>query len=201
VISFVGPLSGAVQVTARMLRRGRNASWAQSEIAGEAGVGLSATFVFMGPVESQLHLNVFPSPMVAQPEDCPGGGDLRHGPDFLPNFHWRHAGARTSEPEPEICRWMGLKDRTGLHPMVELFGVADALPPGVLPLMTGFTPLSSMNWIINLLTPQPETRDGWWLLKSWGSYAEQGCSSQSMGIWNSEGQPIASGMQSIALFG
>jgi acyl-CoA thioesterase len=200
-VSFIGPLSGEVNVQARMMRRGRNASWVQADVSGEGGVGLSATFVFMSAMESALHLNDFPSPARVQPEDASGGDYLRGMPDFLPNFDWRHALPKSETPKPEICRWMRLKDRDGLDPMVEILAVADALPPGVLPLLGKPVALSSMTWICNLLTPEPKTRDGWWLLRSWGNYSEHGCSSQSMGIWNTDGEPVASGMQSIALFG
>ena len=58
-----------------------------------------------------------------------------------------------------------------------------------------------MHWQINLLTPAPFTRDGWYLLRSVGDYAEQGCSSQRMAIWNTDGAPVLAGMQSVALFG
>lgn len=62
-------------------------------------------------------------------------------------------------------------------------------------------PVSTMHWQVNLLTAAPATRDGWWLLRSTGDYADHGCSSQRMGLWNSDGQPALAGMQSIALFG
>ena len=78
--------------------------------------------------------------------------------------------------------------------------LADALPPGVMPL-TGSVPISSMTWLINLLTPLPQTDDGWFLLQALGNYAEKGCSSQNMAIWNTRGEAVAVGMQSIALFG
>lgn len=200
-VSFIGPVSGTVEVRARLLRRGRNASWVQAEIMGEAGLAFSATYVFMGAVESSLHLNDFAPPTRVPPEDCTGGGEMRGAPDFLPNFDWRFAIPKPDQPKPELARWMRLKHREGLDPMVEILAMADALPPGVLPLMGKPVALSSMTWICNLLTPKPQTRDGWWLLHSWGNYAENGCSSQSMGVWNADGEPVASGMQSIALFG
>ena len=84
--------------------------------------------------------------------------------------------------------------------MVELMAIADALPPGVMPLLRA-GPVSSMTWLVNLLTPAPTTRDGWWLVRSAGNYAENGCSSQDMGVWNADGEPVARGMQSSALFG
>ncbi len=70
-----------------------------------------------------------------------------------------------------------------------------------MPLMGTWVPVSSMTWLINLLTPTPHSRDGWWLLRAAGTYAENGCSSQDMAIWNADGHAIAAGMQSIALFG
>jgi acyl-CoA thioesterase len=58
-----------------------------------------------------------------------------------------------------------------------------------------------MTWQMNLLTPLPRSRDGWYLLRARGNYAELGCSSQNMAIWNADGVAIATGMQSIAIFG
>ena len=109
--------------------------------------------------------------------------------------------ARSADKVPELLWWVRLKDRAGLYPMAEMMMIADALPPGVMPLMTAQAPVSSMTWLCNLLTPQPETCDGWWLLRAAANYAENGCSSQDMAIWNADGAAIAAGMQSIAIFG
>ena len=202
-VNFVGPLAGAVQARARVLRSGRNATWVSAEVTGEGGaVGLAATCVFMGPVASRLHLNEAPPPAgliaveQALPIKPPGGA-----PGFTQHFERRYALPRSDEPRPEIAWWVRLKDAAGLDPMLALLLTADALPPGVMPLMGGWSPVSSMTWLVNLLTPEPQTRDGWWLLRAAGSYAENGCSSQEMGVWNADGQPIAAGMQSVAIFG
>jgi acyl-CoA thioesterase len=115
-------------------------------------------------------------------------------------FDRRFALPRQAEPLPEINWWVRLRDHEGLDPMVELLLCADALPPGVMPLVRK-GPVSSMTWIVNLLTPLPQSRDGWWLLRAAGNYAENGCSSQDMAIWNADGVAVATGMQSIAIFG
>ena len=199
-ISFIGPLAGEVTVTARELRKGRNATWIAAEVASEAGVGLAASFVFMGPVASALHLNDAPPPAgwIAPEDALPL--PPRSGPGFIGNFEVRFGLPRSDKPLPELCWWVRLRDRTGLDPMVELMAIADALPPGVMPLLRA-GPVSSMTWLVNLLTPAPVTRDGWWLVRAAGNYAENGCSSQDMGVWNADGEPVAMGMQSIALFG
>ena len=46
-IAFVGPLAGDVNVTASVLRRGKNAAFVKSEISGADGVGLSCTFILI----------------------------------------------------------------------------------------------------------------------------------------------------------
>ncbi|HUQ14190.1 MAG TPA: thioesterase family protein [Novosphingobium sp.] len=200
-VNFVGPLAGEVTVRARLLRQGRNATWASAEIESAAGVGLTATFVFMGPVESTLHLHDVPPPAgLIAPEDAAVLPEVP-GNYFTGNFDRRFALPRSAEPVPELCWWVRAKERSGLDPMVELVLCADALPPGVLPLLGRGTAVSSMTWIVNLLTPLPQTRDNWWLVRAAGNYAEAGCSSQDMGMWNADGVAVTAGMQSIALFG
>ena len=199
-VNFVGPLAGEVSVRARILRRGRNATWIGTEVESEAGVGLTATFVFMGPVESSLHLHEVPPPARwIAPDEAKPLPDYVGG--FIANFDRRFALPRQTEPLPEIAWWIRLRDRAGLDPMVELMLCADGLPPAVIPLLSTRVAVSSMTWILNLLTPAPVSRDGWWLIRAAGNYAENGCSSQDMGIWNADGEAITAGMQSIALFG
>lgn len=200
-VNFVGPLAGEVEVRARLLRQGRNATWISAEVTSEAGVGLTATFVFMGAVEaSTLHLHEVPMPANVVPLSQAVPLPDRAGPVFAPHFERRFALPRSEERLPEICWWERLKDTEGLDPMVALILLADALPPGVMPLI-GMAPGSSMTWLINLLTPLPETDDGWFLLRAAGNYAEKGCSSQDMAIWNTRDEAVAVGMQSIAIFG
>lgn len=200
-VNFVGPLAGEVEVRARLLRQGRNATWISVEVTAEGKVGLTATFVFMGAVEaSTLHLHEVPLPADVIPLDQATPLPDRAGPSFAPNLDRRFAMPRSEAKLPEICWWERIKDAQGLDPMVALILLADALPPGVMPL-TGPAPISSMTWLINLLTPLPETDNGWFLLRAVGNYAEKGCSSQDMAIWNTRGEAVAVGMQSIAIFG
>lgn len=201
-VSFVGPLAGDVAVSARKLRAGRNATWIAAEIAREGGVGLLASFVFMGPVPSALHISDRPVPSDLIAPDEAQAVPTELSPIFLrSHFDVRFAVPRSAEEQPELCWWVRLREREGIDPMVGLLACADGLPPGVLPLLDARSPVSSMTWQCNLLTPEPRTRDGWWLLRSHGDYAENGCSSQTMEIWNADGAPIMAGMQSVAVFG
>ena len=201
-VSFVGPVFGEVAVRARVLRRGRNASWIGAEIGRGGEVALLATFVFMGPVDSALHLNDRPPPAGLIPPEQAQVFAMRNSPEFLRNhFEVRFAMPRREAKQPELCWWVRTVAAESMDAMAGLMLVADALPPGVLPLLEPRTPVSSMSWLCNLLTPTPATRDGWWLLRSAGDYAEHGCSSQRMEIWDAGGKPVLAGMQSIALFG
>jgi acyl-CoA thioesterase len=201
-LSMIAPVAGPVEVRARLLRRGRNAIWMAAELAGESGPAFTAAFVFMGPIESGLHINDCAPPAGLIPLAEAREFSPRHGPAFLANhFEVRFALPRGEDKRPELCWWARAREREELDPMIELLLCADALPPGVMPLLSPKVSASTMQWQANLLTPTPRTSDGWWLLRSTGDYAERGCSSQSMAIWNTAGEPMMAGMQSVAVFG
>jgi acyl-CoA thioesterase len=201
-VAFVGPLYGAIEARARVLRSGKNATWVSVELMREGEVGLAASFVFMGPVESALHLNDCPPPAdIVSLDDAIPVRSSEHSPLFIRNhFEVRFARPRADQPIPEFCWWVRPRDHAALDPMTAALLSADAVPPGVLPLMQSRAVVSTMTWQVNLLTPAPATRDGWWLLRSTGSYAENGCSSQHMELWNADGAPIMAAIQSVALF-
>ena len=198
-VSFIGPLAGRVVIRAQRLRRGRNAAFVQADVESEAGLGLRATFVFMGTVESKVELRTGRAPDFPRP--APGDTTFKgHAGLFTQNFEFLDRRDETVGPA-EWLRWVRMQDRDGLDPMVELVAIADCLPPAALKLVGGPAPVSSMTWILNVLGPQPQTEDGWWLLRANADYASGGSSSQQMGIWNAAGEPIAEQMQSVAIFG
>ncbi len=197
LIAFVGPLAGTVTVTARRLRRGRNAAFIDATIESDAGIGFRATFTFMAAIESRIdHDRLSASPHAAPAPDA----KLFEGfPDhFTQNFQFLNL-AQHTEPA-EWLRWVRLRDRDKLDPEVAFITIADALPPAALQLVGGSAPLSSLTWMVNLLEPRPETRDGWWLFHTRTDRAADGYSSQRMTIWNADGRPVADAMQGVAVF-
>lgn len=198
-IAFIGPLAGPVQVSATLLRRGRNSAFIQADVLAGSSLGLRATFVFMAAMESHAARDVAPRAQVAPP---PPDARLYTGPDgyFTSNFNFFDL--KDAAGEAEWLRWGRLRERTGLHPMVELVAIGDSLPPGAFKLYgKRGVPLSSLNWTINFLTPEPSTRDGWWLLNARTDTAHHGFSSQRMLTWNAAGEPMTEAMQSVAIFG
>ncbi len=199
-IAFVGPLSGDVSVTGSMLRRGRNTAFIKSEINTDNDeTGLSCTFIFMSPRADQLDYEnltrrSFPP--------IPSASDIRSGPAefFTGNMQYPNKRLNLDVTTPRLANWHRLTEREGLHPMAELLCMGDALPPSSMGLLDTKSMISSMNWQINMLTPAPSTKDGWWFLESETHHAGGGGASQYMTVWNSDGEPMMTGMQSVAIF-
>lgn len=197
-IAFIGPLSGAVEVRPTLLRRGRNAAFIQSDIIGETGPGFRATFVFMRGRDSAVAHDTAPAAPIAPP---PVDASLYVGPENFFTGQFAFFDPKAAAGSAEWLRWARLRDTEGLDRMVELMAIGDALPPAAFKLFDKLTPLSSLNWQINLLDPAPDTRDGWWLLHATSDHAANGYSSQRMTIWNADGQCVAEAMQAVAIFG
>ncbi|WP_323760403.1 thioesterase family protein [Maricaulis sp.] len=199
-IAFVGPLAGTVTVSTELLRRGRTAAFIEASVHADGKLGMKALFVFMVGLESSIDYSVTARP------DVPGPGDAapaRANPDpkfFTSNLEYRHGLPIEARHDPDFMRWVRLKDRTGLHPMVELMAIGDALPPAAMALFSRPGPISSMTWQVNLLMAEPATSDGWWLSRSTADLARHGSSSQAMQVWNAAREPVVTGMQSVAIF-
>ena len=81
-----------------------------------------------------------------------------------------------------------------------LIAVADLPPPAIYPTLRKPGPNSSMNWIFNVMSDDIATRDGWWLLEHQLTAGRDGYSSQVMRVWNTDGDLIVDGMQSVIIF-
>ena len=193
--AFVGPVSGAVRATPQMLRQGKNSAFVGCDVRTDGGIGLRTLFLFMASRPSAIAFASPAPPPHVPPDDKPvDSSNLPQG--FLTNFDLAHAG-RT---DAGFVRWARLKDREGLDRETELVVIADALPPAAMALAKEWGPISTTTWQVNLVTDQVTTRDGWWLLAADTLHAGNGSSSQSMTIWNRDGQAVATATQSVALF-
>ena len=204
LINFVGPVTDNPLLTANLERRGRNVTNISAAAhIGEKAVG-RADFLFGAARSSKISVD-FPAPPAIAPEDAElltpeaAAGLV---PQFFHNFDTRLiAGQRpmmgTEGYMRTWSRHMDSKSRTGLE---SLLCIGDVLPPAAMPLMRQMAPISSMSWIFNLLTDNPQTKDGWWHIESRLTAASGGYSSQLMRIWNTDGELTVEGMQSVAIF-
>jgi acyl-CoA thioesterase len=198
-IAFSGPLSGQIEIGTYMLRRGRNSAFIKSEIVKGDEIGLSCTFVFMARRESHIQFEGMARPDFPPiPED----GNTRSGPPefFTHNMDYPEKRLVLGQSKSRLANWHRLKERDGLDPVADLICMGDALPPSTMGLMQRDGMISSINWQFNLLTDAPATDNGWWFLESETHHAAHGASSQYMTVWNSWGEPMMTGMQSVALF-
>lgn len=198
-IAFVGPLAGDVEVRAHILRRGKNTAFIQAEISGADGVGLTCNFIFMNRRPS--HLNYANIPALDLPL-IPTAGNVRSGPSEYFTGHMQYPDKRLElgMATNRLASWHRLTEHQGLDSIAALICIGDALPPSAMGLMTEKGMVSSMNWQINMLTDAPSTENGWWYLSSETHHAANGASSQYMTAWNSRGEAMLTGMQSVAIF-
>jgi hypothetical protein len=198
-ISFAGPLSGQVEITASPLRRGRNTAFIRSDIMIGDDTGLACNFIFMNRRDSHLHYEGAVRPDLPP---IPADENLRSGPPefFTSNMQYAEKRLELGENSPRLAGWHRFTERDGLDPVAELICIGDALPPSAMGLMTQKGMVSSMNWQINMLTDKPSTKDGWWFLESVTHHAGFGASSQYMTVWNAGGEVMMTGMQSVAIF-
>ena len=202
-ISFVGPSGGEVSLTSSILRQGRSVTFVNADLIGEKGIATRAVFCFGARRESMFDKMYIDAPDVPNPEGSkaffPPEG---FAPSFTQHYDSRLAkGGRpvTASEEHDHFIWVRHKDQ-GATNLVALLALGDMPPPAMLPMFPTFAPISSMTWQLNFLTDNPQTEDGWWLMQSRAENAGEGYSSQDMIVWNSAGEAVIAGRQSVAIF-
>ncbi|MCV6598148.1 MAG: thioesterase family protein [Mangrovicoccus sp.] len=204
LINFTAPITEPPIIGTELLRQGRNVTTVQAraEIAGKPAA--LATFAFGHPQDSEITLDL-PAPTSPAPEDTPALPVTATLPvaAFFANFDFRpvEGGLPFSGAERGYLRaWVRHNDPAMYDSLPGLIAIADILPPAVFPMLRTPGPNSSMNWICNILAETPRTRDGWWLVESEISAGANGYSSQVMRIWNTDGELVVDGMQSVVIF-
>ena len=201
-VAFVAPTGPEVELRREIVRQGRNVAQVRSEIWCEGHCTLTAYWLFGTSREPNA---VHPAAEISDWPGLPEEADLTmtdKGPAFIRNnFELRKAQDISGPGEPVVRRWARLADREGLDPVSELILLGDVLPPGAMRAMQRQGPISSVNWSFNLLDTAPTTRDGWWLSENASQHAGDGYSSERLRLWNTDGQQVLDGMQSVAIFG
>lgn len=201
-VGFVAPVGGRVELQAEIVRQGRSVTQLRSELYQDGALALTAFFLFAEPRKPNA---LYPT---RKPSDFPPPAEESEdvmsdkGPSFLRNnFEIRRAQNVSGPGEPVVRRWARLKNREELDPISELILLGDVLPPGAMRAMQRQGPISSINWSFNLLETNPQTEDGWWVSENASQHANNGYSSERLRLWNSEGQQVIDGLQSVAIFG
>ncbi len=203
--TFVGPVGEDVTFKASRLRQGKNVSTINVDAVVEGDVVARTVFIF-GKTRASVLSDQFPAPTVAAPEDTepfhPRGAE-KFLPSFIRNFDMKLSeGARpiSGADEAYIRVWARHRDQRAHNSMAAFICLGDVLPPAAMPTFKSFGPVSSVNWQVNFLAPELQTRDGWWDIENRQTAAQDGYSSQVMRYWNRDGVLMAEAIQSVAIF-
>ena len=201
--TLIGPAAGTLKMKADILRRGKSAVFVGVDLMGEAGLAARAILSFAVARNSTLSYADLPMPPVKSIEDSPSFFGDRPTISFQQQFESRMAGgARPFQPaeEPEYLIWFRHRDARAREGIVPLIALADAPPPAAMVIFPQPAPISTMTWSMDILTDDPQTRDGWWLIQSKAETAWQGYSTQSMMVWSADGKPVIAHRQNVAIF-
>ncbi|MCG7518422.1 thioesterase family protein [Ruegeria sp. Ofav3-42] len=206
MINFTAPVTEGPSVSAEVLRRGRNVTTLLSRARVGGTTGAVGTFTFGAPQQSKIAVEC-PAKTAPAPEDTPSylpQGLTKAPIPFLDNFELQLIEGQlpfAGSDKGYNRVWARHRDPKMWNRLEGLIALADVLPPMVFPLLKAPTINSSMNWMINLLSESVQTRDGWWLMENQLTAGRDGYSSQVMRIWNTDGELVIDGMQSVIIFG
>ncbi|MCA8902584.1 MAG: thioesterase family protein [Hyphomonas sp.] len=204
-IAFVGPSTGELVSTPTLLREGKNTAFIQVRMTGADGIVAECIFAFGTARESVLDFSDMKAPETAAPEEIPSFfPDENRRPHFSKHFNVRLArGGRplSGSTSGEIVLWMRHKDEAAPINPTTVLSIADTPPPAAFSMITEPARISSMTWMAEFLTDDIRTEGGWFLAQHIAQTARQGYSSQAMRLWNSRGEPVMVGRQTIAIFG
>ncbi|MFC3616739.1 acyl-CoA thioesterase [Lutimaribacter marinistellae] len=204
LVNFTGPVSEPPIVRSEVLRAGRNVTTVNTRAEIDGKVAAQGTFSFGAAQESHVSQGCPAVPSTPPEDTAPFFGEARRAPvAFFNNFETRliEGALPFSGAERGYNRvWARHKSPAMWDRIEGLLAIADLLPPAVFPMFTRIGPNSSMTWICNILAAQPATRDGWWMVETDLTAAQDGYSSQVMRMWNTDGELVVEGMQSVVVF-
>lgn len=205
IVSFIGPVPEKPIYKANLLRQGRNVTFIESKGYDGGYPVIATTFSFGASRQSEITVDL-PAPDAPFPEACEPYTP-EHAKAFVPVFFNEFdtrliAGSRpmSGAKEGYVRTWSRHRDAASRGGVSALLCIGDVLPPAAVPLFTQMGPVSSMTWVFNILSDNPTTEDGWWHIETRLTAAQGGYSSQVMRVWNTSGELVAEGLQSVTIF-
>jgi acyl-CoA thioesterase len=204
--TFVGPAGGAVEVTPRLLRRGKSSVFAAVELQASGSLATHAILSFGAARASQYSYRARPMPAVPPPGTTEAffrSGKpkfTQHFETFIAGGHRMVSGAAT----PEILIWLRHRDPGAMATLPGLIALGDTPPVAAYTMLNTPVPASSITWSIELIDPAAALRapgDAWYLLRSAGEDVREGYSVQDMSLWAQDGTLILLARQTVAIFG
>lgn len=201
-INFIGPAGGDIFIKSTVLRQGKSVAYISAEMFDEKGIATHAVFCFGAKRESRINKHFLETPGIPSPEESDDFFKFGPGPVFTQNFECLLASGDlpvSGSEDAEFYIWARHKDHTANN-IAALLSIADMPPPAALAMFKQLAPISSMTWMVNFLSDDPQTDHGWWLLNSKAEHAKDGYTSQNMKVWNRSGELVITGRQNVAIF-
>ena len=202
--AFVGPAVGTLRIEPTLLRRGKSSAFFGTDLHGEAGLAVRGLLCFGANRQSSLNMADFPVPDVPGWDESPVFFKPSKEISFISHFDGRFAAGgrpRTPGVKPEMIVWLRHVDTQATDGMAALIALADALPPAAMVMFPPEpAPISTMTWSIDILSDQPRSETGWFLVRSTAQTAAGGYSAQDMAVWNDKGEPVMAMRQTVAIF-
>lgn len=204
LLAFIGPAGDAVELVPTKLRQGKSTAFINVDLNGADGrTAVRANFGFGAARESRFSSHWHAAPAVPAVADCEPFFPAGVGPNFAGHFNNRRAAGHrlvSGAADGELCAWMQHKDEAARDTTEGLVALADAMPPAALSMFTELAPISTMTWMLDIVGEPDSADDGWWLTHSVAQTAFDGYSVQKMTVWNSAGDPVVIGQQTVAVF-
>ncbi|GGC46810.1 thioesterase family protein [Chelatococcus reniformis] len=201
--SFVGPAGGSVSMVPTVLRQGKSAAFIGVDLAGEQGLATRAMLTFGASRTSRLAYARLQMPEVPGPDRSPSFFGDAPGPTFARHFEFRSAGAArplSGAATPEYLIWLRHRDTEAGNGLAALIALADAPPPAAIAMLTEFAPISTMTWLVDMLSDTIADHQEWRLIRCRCEAVADGYATQEIAVWSQAGQPLMLARQTIAVF-
>lgn len=203
--SFVGPAENGLKLVPTLLRRGKSTVFANVDLTSDDGLATRAVLCFGAAREGGLSHRSWPMPSAKRATDCPNF--FHRAPamlSFLQHLEGRYAYGSppfSSGTEPKFGLWLRHRDAHHVPSVVSLLALADAPPPPTAALISAPPrAISTMTWSIDMLTHEVTSPDGWFLMEVASDGAADGYSCHNAVIWSSDGRPLMTAHQHVAVF-
>ncbi len=206
-VTFVGPITGGQVMRFRphLLRRGRTAMHASCDLLAGDHLACTAIGIF-GPARPSRVTIEIPRPEVAHDPDALRA--LPHIPGITPPFleyldlRWTPTPRTTAgEREPRSFIFARLPD-PDCSPEDVLIALADSIPTPAAALVRPPPPVSSLNWMLELLgDPALLDRHRWSLIATEVRAGTDGFLSQTSILWGPDGHAFSVSHQTVGIFG
>ena len=202
ILSFIAPAEGDLLCVPSLLRRGKTTVFVAVDLFSKDQLAVRALLCFAAARPSALNYSNLPLPVVAAPDRSAPLRAYESAYPFTRNFDWRLAsgeGPFSGSKVPQLTHWLRHTDRGAADSASGLIVLAD-VPPAAIALWSAQAPVSTLTWIIDVLTDFPVGDDGWRLAQVRADTIQGGYSSEQLNLWSSSGPPLLASRQCVAVF-